>query len=557
MENNLIAPPPDAPTNGNSPSGGGPDTSSAMPEHTGADAITSDTSITGEKYSSTKSAENALLISGADVTLDDIVVTKTGDDDGDSSDFYGTNAAIFAYDGAKVNISNSTIETNGAHANAVFAYGNATIDIQDSKINTSSNNSGGIMVTGGGTINATDLTVHTLGNSAAAIRSDRGGGTISVDGGTYTSEGVGSPAIYSTADIAVKDAELTATASEGVVIEGKNSVSLEGVRMESTNNKLNSQSQTYKTIFIYQSMSGDASEGTGKFSVKDSLITTNKGDHFFITNTTAEISLSNTKFVQNDATGGFLRAQTGAWGNAGSNGGKVILDAHTQEMIGDITVDKISSLDMQMDYSYFKGALLGEGVINLALSKDSVVVLTADSHLTSLNNELSDNSNIYGNGFKLFVNGTEVATNSDVAPESFITFDESVLFYNEVVTVPTTTTTQKSTGFPVWGYFVIGGIVVALAVLGVVLAIVIKKKKRNTSIVEDAPSSRNDMSNDTVVADGFGVQRADGLGTQQPDIELGNQQADGGFEAQPTDGFGVQRADDNSADEPNNTPLQN
>ena len=41
----------------------------------------------------------------------------------------------------------------------------------------------------GGTTNATNLTVNTSGNSAAAIRSDRGGGTVVVDKGTYTSNG--------------------------------------------------------------------------------------------------------------------------------------------------------------------------------------------------------------------------------------------------------------------------------------------------------------------------------------------------------------------------------
>ena len=47
-----------------------------------------------------------------------------------------------------------------------------------------------------------------------------------VDGGTYTSNGVGSPAIYSTADIAVKEATLAANGSEAICIEGLNSIHL-------------------------------------------------------------------------------------------------------------------------------------------------------------------------------------------------------------------------------------------------------------------------------------------------------------------------------------------
>ena len=47
-----------------------------------------------------------------------------------------------------------------------------------------------------------------------------------VSGGSYTSNGSGSPAIYCTADITVSDAELTATGSEALCLEGLNSVKL-------------------------------------------------------------------------------------------------------------------------------------------------------------------------------------------------------------------------------------------------------------------------------------------------------------------------------------------
>lgn len=47
-----------------------------------------------------------------------------------------------------------------------------------------------------------------------------------VDGGTYTTNGTGNPAIYSTADISVNDAELTANNSEAACIEGLNTIRL-------------------------------------------------------------------------------------------------------------------------------------------------------------------------------------------------------------------------------------------------------------------------------------------------------------------------------------------
>ena len=49
---------------------------------------------------------------------------------------------------------------------------------------------------------------------------------MTVNGGTYTSNGSGSPAVYCTADITAKDAQLTANSSEAVCIEGLNSLKL-------------------------------------------------------------------------------------------------------------------------------------------------------------------------------------------------------------------------------------------------------------------------------------------------------------------------------------------
>ncbi|MBP5656479.1 hypothetical protein J6X15_02760, partial [Candidatus Saccharibacteria bacterium] len=354
-------------------------------------------------------------------TLSNITVTKTGDSDGgDNTSFYGTNSAIIAKSGANLTIKNATITTDANGANGVFSYGGSattnnsssdgtTVNISDSTITTKKNNAGGIMTTGGGIMNATNLTINTAGTSSAAIRSDRGGGTVTVDKGTYKTTGQGSPAIYSTADITVKNATLTATASEGVVIEGKNSVTLENVDLTDTNNTLNGQSTTYKNIFLYQSMSGDAASGKAVFTSKNSTITTNKGDSFYVTNTTAEINLENNKIVNNDASGNFLRIQKDSWGKSGSNGGTVTLNMTNQSATGNIVVDSISSLTMSLkNGSAFKGAInnANAGTVSLTLDKSSTLTLTGDTYLKSLTNADSSNSNINTNGYKLYVNGT-------------------------------------------------------------------------------------------------------------------------------------------------------
>lgn len=386
--------------------------------------ITENKTITNETYESNTSDQNAISVNGdIDVTINDTKITKTGDSDGgDNTSFYGTNSAIIAKNGANLTINNATINTDATGANGVFSYGGSattnnstsdgtTITISDSTITTTKDNSGGIMTTGGGTMIANNLTINTNGTSSAAIRSDRGGGTVNVDGGTYTTNGQGSPAIYSTANITVKNAKLVSNTSEGVVIEGKNSVTLNNVELIDTNNKLNGKSTTYKNIFLYQSMSGDAANGTSEFTSIDSKITTNNGDTIYVTNTTATITLTNNTIINNDSTGKFLRIQSDSWGITGSNGGDVTLTLNNQNIVGDIAVDNISKLNMNMNTSNYEGNInnLNSGAeITLTLDKNSTIKLTGDSYITNLKNEDTTNSNIDFNGYKLYVNGKQI-----------------------------------------------------------------------------------------------------------------------------------------------------
>ena len=405
------------------PGNGGMSNSSIA--YSGVKEITEDTEISDETFEPTNKDENAILVTGdVNATLSNVTVNKTGDSEGgDSSNFYGNNSAILAKSGASLTLENIEVTTNANGANGVFCYGGSAttnnsasdgtkINISNSKITTTGNNAGGIMTTGGGTMYATNLTINTAGTSSAAIRTDRGGGTVNVDGGTYTTTGQGSPAIYSTADITVKNSKLISKASEGVVIEGKNSVIIENCELTDDNTKLNGQSTTYKNIFLYQSMSGDAADGTAEFTAKNSTITTNKGDTLYVTNTTASIKLENNTIVNNDNTGNFLRVQKDSWGNSGSNGGNVTLTLIRQKTTGNIVIDSISVLSMNMEEeSYFEGTINETNEakkIDLVLDSSSKIKLTGDSYVTSLTDSDTTYSNIDFNGYKLYVNGIAI-----------------------------------------------------------------------------------------------------------------------------------------------------
>ena len=383
---------------------------------------------TNSTYEDSSDGGHAITADGESTEYANTAVSKTGEADGDEADFYGENAAVFATNSASLDISDTIVTTDGTHANGVFSYGSGTtVNVSHSIIRTSGNCSGGLMTTGGGTTNATDVTVETQGNSSAAIRSDRGGGDVNVEGGYFTTAGTGSPVIYSTADIEVSDAYLQSSSSQGVVVEGKNSVTQNDCQLIASNTSKNSdKSDYYQAVMIYQSMSGDASTGTSAFSMTGGSLTNENGDIFFANNTACDISLKDASIVNEDAGGVFLRAAAAGWGNDGENGGKVNLYASGQTIDGDMLVDSVSTLNLYLqDGSSFTGAINPSGQtgeVYVELDANSTWTLTEDSYISSLT---CVQGTINLNGNKLYIDGVEYDGSSACASEAFEIVSES------------------------------------------------------------------------------------------------------------------------------------
>lgn len=361
-------------------------------------------------FGSTGNDENALRVTGASVTLKNVEIMK---EEGTSSstengDFYGMNAALLATGGARVTIEDSSVHSAAPNGNGLFSYGKGTmISAKNVTITTEGSHSGGLQTTGGALTEAENVTVSTAGNSSAAIRSDRGGGTVLVKGGTFRTEGYGSPAVYSTARISIEGALLSASRSEGAVIEGKNSIALKNCRMEG--NMADTRvmgGETIKeenvhTVMIYQSMSGDAEEGTSAFSMEGGSLLSHKGDVFYITNTDCTIQLDNVKIQNEDPEGALLRVSGNSgsrgWGKAGANGGRARFIVQNQQMEGNIQVDSISHLSMTLGKnSRWDGALLQEtndqgddkdAGADLTIEKGATWTMTADSTVHTLRSE--------------------------------------------------------------------------------------------------------------------------------------------------------------------------
>ena len=416
-----------APPDGQGGPGGAPGgSSSADIDYSGAMEITSADTQSGQTYASSTADESALLISTSDeVTINDPSVTKSGDSDGgDSCNFYGLNAAVLVKDGSATTITGGTITSDASGANGVFCYGGnggangtsgdgTTVIIRGTTIVTTGSGSGGIMTTGGGITYAYDLDVTTSGQSSAAIRTDRGGGWVYVDGGTYTSNGLGSPAIYSTAEIHVANATLISNLSEGVCIEGLNSIELTDCDLTANNTKCNGNATFLDSIMIYQSMSGDAASGTSSFTMTGGSLTSKSGHVFHVTNTSAVITLKGVEIVNEDADNILLSVCDDGW-SGGSN--IATLKAVAQKLVGAIKVGSNSKLTLELtDGSDFEGCIDGEitnasgtavsaevGTVSVTLDDSSTWTLTGDSYVTEFNGNAA---NIIRNGYTLYVKG--------------------------------------------------------------------------------------------------------------------------------------------------------
>ncbi len=359
-------------------------------------------------YTATEDDQSALDVGGTqEAVVADALIQKTGGDasSADASSFRGVNAAVRVYDQASLTLVNSVIEASASNATGVFAYDGGSILISNCTINVTGGGAGGVQVAGGGTLTGSNLTVTSA--SKAAIRSDRGGGTLVLDGGTYTSTGTnGCPAIYSTADITVKNAVCVSEKSRAVIIEGMNSVTLENVTIEGNDQSTKSGS-VHANVLLYQSASGDAKEGTSIFSMTGGEMTANSGAMFYCTNTASVINLNSAALKLSDD-GALLVVSAGRWGKEGRNGGRCTLTATDQTLTGSITVDSISSLTLSMTGSTFTGSINAEqegGTVAVTLDEGSTWTLTGDSYITSFDGDMR---NVNLNGYVLYVDGEAV-----------------------------------------------------------------------------------------------------------------------------------------------------
>lgn len=364
-----------------------------------------------QAYAASEADQSAVYVTNSGVfTLADSTIVKSGNtSSNDSSSFYGLNAAVLAEAGSAINLANSAINSNGSGANGAFSTGSGSV-VNLSNVTIEANGGGahGVMATQGGIMTLTNVDINTTGANSAPIATDRGSGTITVNGSESTASGQDSPCLYSTGILTISNATCTATGSESAVIEGANTIIL-------TDSTLVSSKADKWGVMIYQSMSGDAEGKKGVFTMSGGALanTATTGPLFYVTNSTGIITLNN---VDITAGSGILIAAEGndRWGTSGSNGGTVSFTANGQTLIGNIVVDAISSLTASLqNTSSLTGAINTDHTaktVNLVLDASSTWIVTANSYLTCLNDSAgisgSTLTNVTGNGYTVYYNAT-------------------------------------------------------------------------------------------------------------------------------------------------------
>ena len=379
--------------------------------------------LNAQTLSSTTSDKSVVYITQSGITIQNSSLKKESGDSSktENSEFYGVNAAVLV-NGGDLTMTGGSITTSAKGANAVVATNNGNVKITGTQItSTASGSARGLHATFGGKIEADNVKISTKGNSCASLATDRGEGTVTCTDCELVTAGAGSPLIYSTGDITVSKSTGTATGAQIAVIEGKNKVTIKEASDLKCNANPNRKEVDTCGVMLYQSMSGDAASGTSVFNCdKSSLEIQSSSSYyktapmFFITNTQAQINLEECTFKY--GSGVFLNAAgTSEWGSSGSNGGVVTLTLTYQDIEGDIVIDSISGLTLNLISSTIRGKINNANTaakLAITLDEDSQITLTGNSYYTSLVNEKSDGSNLINGTYKWTASTEKVISNS-------------------------------------------------------------------------------------------------------------------------------------------------
>lgn len=382
---------------GGSSTSGGSSYSIGSTSSTGYSQSSGTNSVSGQTYTSTGSDENAVQVTGGTFTMTDCTITKTGDysASSDNTSFYGVNSAVYVGStsaATTLTMTGGTITANAKGANAAFAYGYGVLNISDVTIRNSANLSRGIHATGGGTIVASNLDIVTEGSNSSVVATDRGGGTVTVDGGSYVTTGTDCAILYSTGTVSASNATGSSAKGEVGVIEGDNTINI-------TNCNFSSGSSS-RGLMILQSGSGDSEGYDGAINITNSTITLTDSSAPLCeipTNITGTLTLDNTSLTVPSGVLMYVDYNT-RWSTYGGTGNLVLKNG---SYTGAVNADQYGTATVSVaSTATWTGSIDNSNVASSTTATvEGVWILDADSYVDNLT--IASGATVYTNGYSL------------------------------------------------------------------------------------------------------------------------------------------------------------
>lgn len=355
--------------------------------------------VTGQTYTSSSADENIVQVTGGTLTMTDCMVTKSSGDtesDGDNSSFYGVNSALYSGgSGAVLNVSGGTITTAAKGCNSIFATNSGTINASGVTISNTKDSSRGMHATYGGIITAENMDITTAGQSSSVVATDRGGGTVTVTGGSYTATGYNSAVLYSTGTITATSITGKSVQGEIAVIEGNNSITINSSNITSGSSK--------RGLMILQSGSGDSEGYNGKITVTGGSLTMTDSSAPLLevpTNMTGTLTLTDVALTVPSGLLMYVDYNT-QWSSYGGTGNLVLSTASTCSYTGSVDADATGTATVTVNSGVtWNGAIDTDNnakATTVTVNEGGTWVLTADSYVDNLVN----NGTIYLNGHTL------------------------------------------------------------------------------------------------------------------------------------------------------------
>lgn len=349
-----------------------------------------------ETISTTTSDYNVVQVTKGTLNLNNCTMEKSGDYSssysGDDTSFYGINSAVYASgSSAFINVTGGSVTTDSKGSNAVFATDGATITVSDLTINNSKSVSRGLHCTYGGTINATNVNITTNSETSSTVATDRGSGTVTVNGGTITAKGSKSSVLYSTGNITVDG--ITGHSDKGpmATVEGGNYVTIKNSTMSSDADA--------RGILLHQSNSGDAEGVEPVCTVTSSTLTTTNASAplCFVTNVQGTLSLTD---VTTDVASGVLMSVE--YYKRGENSTGTLVLKTTQDTwtyTGNVAADEKNNVAVDVcDNVIWSGTSDNSNTAlsaNVTVESGGVWNLTGNSYVNTLTNNGTINKNGY------------------------------------------------------------------------------------------------------------------------------------------------------------------